>query len=244
MSDTQKTPLPRRKKNRLDSYDYSSCGAYFITVCTAGRRNLFWKSIPEIVGATIGRPQDVELSKYGKIVDAAIKSISAAYPAIAIDSYVIMPNHIHLLLRVCTDESGRPMVAPTVSRVVNQLKGMSPKKSGKPFGKNLSTTISSAIVKIMMKSRNIFMRIPCGGSMTYCMRKNKKEIGVHRPLSYFNLSVNLNRDSKVKCLSSHLPNRVMRGASMKAASTVPMPMPFHRLRITTSAAATASIARS
>lgn len=130
MSDMQKVPLPQRKKNRLDSYDYSSCGTYFITVCTAGRRNLFWESIPEIVGATIGRPQDIELSKYGKIVDAAIKNISAVYPAIAIDSYVIMPNHIHLLLRICADESGRPMVAPTVPQVVNQLKGYVSKKAG------------------------------------------------------------------------------------------------------------------
>ena len=131
MSDMQEKPMPQRKKNRLDSYDYSSCGAYFITVCTAERRNLFWISRPKIVGATIGRPQDIELSKYGKIVDAAINHISVTYPAIAIDSYVIMPNHIHLLLRVCADENGRPMVAPTVSRVVNQLKGYVSKKVGK-----------------------------------------------------------------------------------------------------------------
>ena len=44
---------PQRKKNRLDNYDYSSCGAYFITVCTLERRNYFWEN----VGATIGRPQ-------------------------------------------------------------------------------------------------------------------------------------------------------------------------------------------
>jgi REP element-mobilizing transposase RayT len=44
-----------------------------------------------------------------------------------------MPNHIHLLLRVCSDEYGRPMVAPTMSRVVNQLKGYTVKQIGRPI---------------------------------------------------------------------------------------------------------------
>ena len=117
---------PQRKKNRLENYDYSSCGAYFITVCTLERRNYFWKN----VGAIIDRPQDVELSPYGKMVDNAIQSIPSAYPALSLESYVIMPNHIHLLVRVCTDEYGRPLVAPTMSRVIKQRKGIVSKQAG------------------------------------------------------------------------------------------------------------------
>ena len=56
------------------------------------------------VGATSGRPQDVDLSPYGKMVDTAIQSIPSAYPALSLESYVIMPNHIHLLIRVRADE--------------------------------------------------------------------------------------------------------------------------------------------
>ncbi len=55
--------LPKRKPNRLENFDYSSNGAYFITICTKNRHNYFWNT----VGATIGRPQDVPLTKYGKI---------------------------------------------------------------------------------------------------------------------------------------------------------------------------------
>ena len=117
---------PQRKKNRLDNYDYSSCGAYFITVCTLERRIYFWKN----VGAIIDRPQDVELSPYGKMVDNAIQSVPSAYPALSLESYVIMPNHIHLLIRVCADEYGRPLVAPTMSRVIKQLKGIVSKQAG------------------------------------------------------------------------------------------------------------------
>ena len=118
--------LPIRKKNRLENYDYSTCGAYFLTIWTSARRNYFWNK----VGATIGRPQDVELSTYGKIVDEVINNIPKIYPAIMIERYVIMPDHIHLLLRICVDEDGRPMVAPTMSRVVQQLKGAVTKRIG------------------------------------------------------------------------------------------------------------------
>ena len=111
--------LPARKQNRLENYDYSSCGAYFLTICTAERKNYFWNS----VGATIGRPQDVKLSQHGRIAEKAINNISETYRSLSVEQYVIMPDHIHLLITICADENGRPMVAPTMSRVIQQMKG-------------------------------------------------------------------------------------------------------------------------
>ena len=125
--------LPKRKDIRLKNYDYSSSGGYFLTICTLERRNYFWDN----VGATIGRPQDVILSHYGNIVDEAINNISSIYPAIKVDCYVIMPDHIHLLLIVRSDEYGRPMVAPTMSRVVQQLKGYITKRIGSSIWQKL-----------------------------------------------------------------------------------------------------------
>ena len=125
--------LPKRKHPRLDNYDYSSTGAYFITICTSERRNYFWGN----VGATIGRPQDVILSHYGNIVDEAINNIPSIYPAVDVDRYVIMPDHIHLLLIIRADEYGRPMVAPTMSRVVQQLKGYITKRIGSSIWQKL-----------------------------------------------------------------------------------------------------------
>ena len=110
----------------MENYDYSSCGVYFITICTLGRRNYFWEN----VGAIIDRPQDVELSTCGKMVDQTIQNISSTYPSLSLESYVIMPNHIHILLRICANEHGRPLVAPTMSRVVKQLKGIVSKQAG------------------------------------------------------------------------------------------------------------------
>ena len=118
--------LPKRKPARLPEYNYSSPGAYFITICVKDRKNLLWQT----VGASIARPHRPELSAAGRIVDNAIRSISAHYPAITVDHYVIMPNHIHLLLQIHTDENGRAMLAPTISVVVQQLKGIVTKQLG------------------------------------------------------------------------------------------------------------------
>ena len=118
--------LPKRKQNRLTEYDYSTPNAYFITVCTANRKNLFWKD----AGAITDCPKNVPLTSLGVIVRQSIQDIPRHYPAITVDHAVIMPNHIHLLLQINTDADGRPMAAPTISTVINQAKGAISKKAG------------------------------------------------------------------------------------------------------------------
>ena len=87
----QQKDFPRRKKNRLDQYDYSSCGAYFVTICTKDRKNIFWtKEQPDFVGEDIILPPDsVRLSLYGKIVNDSIVAISKCYSHIELLQYVI-----------------------------------------------------------------------------------------------------------------------------------------------------------
>ena len=117
---------PKRRPNRLTNYDYSAAGAYFITICTRDRKCLLWQT----VGASIARPDAVQLSRYGQIVDQAIRQIPEHYPVIRLDNYTVMPNHVHLLLRIDTDPDGRAMLAPTISRVVQQMKGIVTKQIG------------------------------------------------------------------------------------------------------------------
>ena len=121
-------PRAERKQIRLTEFDYDSNGAYFITICTKDRKPLLSKIS---VGTTIGRPPDVILTKYGRIVEEAIQHINTIYPSVHVDNYVIMPNHIHLLLFLYCDD-GRAMLAPTVSRVIQQLKGAVTKRIGLP----------------------------------------------------------------------------------------------------------------
>lgn len=117
---------PSRKPNRLKHFDYSQPNAYFITICTEHHRMLFWKRSSE----KLNDVQKAELSREGEIVDAVIREISQHYPAVTLEHYVVMPNHIHLLLRIGADQRGRPMAAPTISTVVQQMKGAATKRIG------------------------------------------------------------------------------------------------------------------
>ena len=118
--------LPTRKQSRLAQYDYRTPNAYFITICTNNRRNLFWND----VGAIIDRPENVPLTRLGEVAQQSIRDISSHYPAITVDHSVIMPNHIHLLLQIHTDANGRSMIAPTISTVVRLMKGTVYKQAG------------------------------------------------------------------------------------------------------------------
>ena len=115
--------LPARKNIRLNNYDYSNNGYYFITICTKDNQKLFW-DVP--VESPIAQPP---LSAIGKIVEKAIENIPNIYEPITIDKYVIMPNHIHLIL-VITNDDGRTMRVPTISTVINQMKGYVSKQIG------------------------------------------------------------------------------------------------------------------
>lgn len=119
--------LPKRKPNRLLNYDYSQNGAYFITFCTKDKAHILWN-----VGATCGRPQALEhLSSFGLVVSKEIEKIPFIYDGVVkIDKYVVMPNHIHLIPIIDTF-GGRPQVAPTVSRVIQQFKGSVTKQTGR-----------------------------------------------------------------------------------------------------------------
>ncbi|MBO5899023.1 MAG: hypothetical protein J6R04_08435, partial [Clostridia bacterium] len=83
--------LPKRRSPRLKGYDYSRNGAYFVTICTYKRK----KMLSSIVGEGSPLPQ---LTVAGMIAKKWIECIDQKYPTVLPKYYVIMPNHIHLLL--------------------------------------------------------------------------------------------------------------------------------------------------
>ena len=102
---------PRRKSMRLEQYDYNTPGAYFITVCTRERRcilALIEKSPINAVGALHEAPAVGHwLTPEGECVRRYIEAIPARWPAVRPDRYVIMPNHIHLLLTIDGEQTIR-----------------------------------------------------------------------------------------------------------------------------------------
>ena len=121
--------FPNRKQIRIKNYDYSTPGAYFITVCTANREKIFWND----VGADSIRPGNLPLSSSGKIAEQAVLQIASHYENIVVDKYCIMPDHIHLILRIESNISGRIISAPTISTVVGSMKRWVSKQIGKPI---------------------------------------------------------------------------------------------------------------
>ncbi len=110
--------FPKRKNIRLQEYDYSSPGSYFVTVCTKGRDPILWHN----VGAATCRPMRHTLSAIGETVESAILQIPERYTRISVDKFCIMPDHIHLLITISAMDNGRQVAAPTLPTVIGQLK--------------------------------------------------------------------------------------------------------------------------
>ena len=87
-----------RKSIRLKNYDYSSNGYYFVTICVQNREKLFG----EIVGASLsGRPNNPD-----KIITKWLLELVNKFNDIKIDEYIIMPNHIHFIIKRTGDHTG------------------------------------------------------------------------------------------------------------------------------------------
>ena len=97
-----------RKNIRLHDFDYSSDGAYFITFCIKDR----WGLLGEIRDEN-GEKKCV-LSPIGDVVNNAINEIPKHYENMCVPYYIVMPNHVHLILIIKSTDKGRQDAVPTV----------------------------------------------------------------------------------------------------------------------------------
>ena len=118
-----------RKRNRLENFNYSQGGAYFITVCAKDHRCLFGRVDSECL-AFDNDKLGVLLNDVGRIVDKTIHSIESAYKGLVeLDKYVVMPNHIHFVLFLSA--SGvEDSISPSISQIVRHLKSIVTKQVG------------------------------------------------------------------------------------------------------------------
>lgn len=120
--------LPKRKNTRLKNYDYSTAGAYFITICVHERRCL----LSDIVGANHDSPEN-KLTPCGNVVKEMIEQLPARF-GIEISKYIIMPNHIHLIIVIPCDNGRAIHESPLrysrslISKAIGYLKMNSSKK--------------------------------------------------------------------------------------------------------------------
>ena len=91
--------LPVRKNIRLKDYDYSTAGYYFITVCVKDKHEMLGKVVGDaVVGDAVHSVPHIDLSEYGNIVQQVLEN--GGSPRVKLDKYIIMPNHIHMILIV------------------------------------------------------------------------------------------------------------------------------------------------
>ena len=106
---------PKRKDLRLKQYNYSTNGAYFITVCTKDRKNIL-SHIAVVGGGAYDDPFEhdktkqnfagnvqIKLTRIGKTIEKNLLS-SEKISGVKIDRYVIMPDHIHMIIFIDSDK--------------------------------------------------------------------------------------------------------------------------------------------
>ena len=97
--------IHRRRSLRLKRHDYTYAGAYFVTIVTQDRSCLFG----EIVG------KEMRLNEVGEMVCGFWKALPQRFPAIEIDMFVVMPNHLHGIVVINQPNRATTRVAPTKS---------------------------------------------------------------------------------------------------------------------------------
>ncbi len=96
--------FPKRKPTRLKNYDYSQNGYYFVTICTHNKQ----KILCDIVGEGLCALPSIQLTPIGETVDKSIKYIDQNHQNVFVDKFVIMPNHVHLIIKIGTGGHGDP----------------------------------------------------------------------------------------------------------------------------------------
>ena len=113
----------RRRSVRLKGHDYTRPGSYYVTLCTANRECLFGDVIQ-------GK---MELNALGRIVETEWRKTADIRPNVAVDEFVVMPNHVHGILVMRRGERckrgprearfGQP-VAGSVAAIIGQFKSV------------------------------------------------------------------------------------------------------------------------
>jgi REP element-mobilizing transposase RayT len=137
--------LPQRRSPRLNGYNYSQNGAYFVTICTHNRTCIFG----EIIDG------QMQLNELGAIAVSCWEAIPQHYPQVELDAAVVMPNHVHGIIVIVDkpEENGHEESGHEENghdNVVSLLEDF-----GKPVRGSLSSIIRSykaAVTYTIMKT--------------------------------------------------------------------------------------------
>src|SRR5439155_22699339 len=99
-----------RRSMRLQGYDYSSSGAYFVTICVQNRACLFGQV----------KDNEMHLNNAGRMVQRAWEQLPQRFPTLGLDEYVVMPNHFHAIVVLAEAPAVAPLVGATMRSASRQ----------------------------------------------------------------------------------------------------------------------------
>jgi REP element-mobilizing transposase RayT len=99
-----KPKRPYRQSLRLKGYDYSQPGNYFVTICS-------WQQLPLFETPTLS-----------EMLIETWRNLPNRYPTITVDSFVVMPNHIHGIVNI--HASIMDTSNPTLGNIINAFKSL------------------------------------------------------------------------------------------------------------------------
>ncbi len=115
---------------RLPGYDYSLSGTYAVTFCTNDRRSFLSRIIDS----------EIILTREGQILTRCWDNLPMHFHNCALDTFIVMPNHVHLILRLQETETGQRPVSTkdcTLGTIVGALKSYSSKEIHRIWGNDL-----------------------------------------------------------------------------------------------------------
>lgn len=85
-----------RRSIRLQGYDYSQTGLYFVTICMQNRACL------------LGEIQmgQMQLNSAGEMIYRWWSALPNKFPSVVIDAFVVMPNHVHGIIIITDNPVG------------------------------------------------------------------------------------------------------------------------------------------
>ena len=111
--------MPSRRSLRLKGFDYAQTGAYFITIMA----QMGWPLFGEVVD------EQMRLNDAGKMVRRVWDAMPDRFPAIELDAFVVMPNHVRGIVAITRPDGQSPANPParnsvTLGDVVSAFKSL------------------------------------------------------------------------------------------------------------------------
>ena len=136
--------LPKRKPTRLKDFDYSTPGAYFVTICTRDRKHIFSEIVipnaatTEVTNSAVGEglaPPEytVKLKPCGKVAQEQLRLLETRFASVTIEDYIIMPDHIHAII-LLHEQAGGASPSPTLDGVLCAFKSLTSRICKREFG--------------------------------------------------------------------------------------------------------------